>query len=200
MRQFDGPAPGTQAADVPSSTLALSARAIADTLRELGATHLLGIPDNGSAALFDLLAREAPPRLVTVTREGEAFGVASGLWMGGASPVVAIQNTGLLESGDGLRGTAVRMGVPLVCLVGYRGYAKMLRAGIDPADLPLDPATLRRSDVDSVALFTEPTLRAWAVPFRILEPGEEAQTITAAWRQAHGEERPVALLMTAPTR
>ncbi len=52
------------------------------------------------------------------------MGLASGLWLGGALPVVLIQNTGLLEAGDGLRGTASRMGAPILLLITCRGYAK----------------------------------------------------------------------------
>jgi sulfopyruvate decarboxylase TPP-binding subunit len=165
-----------------------------------GATDLLGIPDNASGALFDLAAVDERVRLLTVTREGEAFAVASGLWMGGASPVVSVQGTGILESGDAIRGTAVRMGVPLVCLVGYRGYAKMVGAGIDPLEGLRSLSDLRRPDVDSAALHLESTLAAWDVPYLSLSPGDERTVIDAAWQRAHGEERPVAVLVTSPLR
>ena len=45
-----------------------------------------------------------------------------GLYVGGKQPVVLIQNTGFLESGDAIRGTAVNMEIPLVSIIGYRGY------------------------------------------------------------------------------
>ena len=114
-----------------------------------------------------------------MTREGEAFAVASGLWLGGRTPVVSVQCTGLMESGDAIRGTAVRMGVPLLCLVGYRGYAKMLSAGIDPDAVPADHRQLQR-------------------PYVFLDPEREAESIRAAWVRARAEERPVAILLTAP--
>lgn len=98
---------------------------------------------------------------MTVTREGEAFAVASGLWLGGAYPVVVIQNTGLLESGDSLRGTAIRMGVPLLCLVTYRGYHTLPKQGGAPDEMT-------RADVDSVAVVSEPTLDAWRVPYEVV--------------------------------
>jgi len=164
-------------------------------LTELGATHAVGLPDNGSAALFDLLGQRSDPQLVRVTREGEAFAIASGLWIGGASPVVVIQNTGLLEAGDGLRGTAVRMGVPLVCVIGYRGYPRMTRT-VDGPQPPFDAPTLQRADLDSVALLTEPTLRAWGIPYRVCAPDQIADKLVPAWERAHHENRPVALLLT----
>jgi len=74
---------------------------ILDVLARLGATHLLGIPDNTTAPLFDdRRATAFGLDSLIVSREGEAFAIASGLWLGGKRPVVVIQNTGLLESGD----------------------------------------------------------------------------------------------------
>ena len=122
-----------------------------------------------------------------MTREGEAFAVASGLWLGGAHPVVLIQNTGLLESGDSLRGTAMRMGVPLLCLVTYRGYHKLPKEGGGPD-------VMTRAEVDSVAVVTEPTLDAWRVPYefyaRIIRPFLEARlSISRGWRDRSRRQR-----------
>lgn len=158
---------------------------------------MVALPDNASAALLTLLEREGRPRVVWVTREGEAFAVASGLWAGGAAPVVLIQNTGLLESGDALRGTAMRMRIPLVCLVTYRGYASLRAAG-EPAP-PVDGALLGRPDVDSVAALTEPTLRAWAVPYEFLHEDADIPRLRAAFARAAALEQPVALLLPGAT-
>ena len=129
-----------------------------------GVTHVVGIPDNMSGPLFDEVALHAAIQLVTVTREGEAFAVAAGLWLGGASPIVVIQNTGLLESGDAIRGTAQRMGAPVPVIVTGRGYEKMERLGVNQ-DHALTRELLTRPDVDSTALLTEPTFNAWGIPF-----------------------------------
>lgn len=137
-----------------------------------GVTHVVGIPDNTSGPLFHEVARHPTVRLITVTREGEAFAIASGLWLGGASPLVVIQNTGLLEAGDALRGTALRMAAALPCVVTGRGYAKMRSAGITP-EVERSPELLTRADVDSTALFTEPTLDAWGVPWTRCEEDDD---------------------------
>ncbi len=109
-------------------------------LQDLGVTHVVTVPDNTSALILTALEGTAlssadgpggnpAVRLLYATREGEAIGLASGLWLGGAIPVVLIQNTGLLEAGDGLRGTASRMGAPILLLITCRGYAKARGAG-----------------------------------------------------------------------
>jgi sulfopyruvate decarboxylase subunit alpha len=170
------------------------AQLVLDVLSRHGVTDVVSLPDNSSAALLALLRQQSTDiRLLSVTREGEAFAMAAGLWMGGRNPLVLIQNTGLLESGDSLRGTLVRMRIPVVCLVTYRGYAKLARleAAPDPG-----PEVLSRPDLDSVAVMTEPTLRAWGVPFDFLHTDEDITKISAAFAQVQKLSAPVAVLVT----
>lgn len=168
---------------------------IINELKKCGITHILGLPDNTSAALFSLLADDPDIDLITVTREGEAFAMASGLWIGGKVPAVLIQNTGLLESGDAYRGTALRMRVPLLCLITYRGYNRMgdLQAGTQEEPVVDDYS---RSDIDSAGVVTEPTLKAWALPYDFLHSDQDVGKISAAFEQAENESRPVAVLIT----
>ena len=146
----------------------LHARAVLSALKTCGVTHVVSLPDNSSAALLAQLNSEDSVRLVRVTREGEAFALASGLWIGGSVPAVIVQNTGFLESGDAFRGTAQRMRIPLLCLIGYRGYAKMTKDPTLSTAKPVDPEEFSRPDRDSAALVTEPTLQAWGLPFDFL--------------------------------
>jgi len=176
----------------------LQARKILEALRHKRVSHVVALPDNASSALLELLREEGSPRVCFVTREGEAFALASGLWVGGARPLVLIQNTGLLESGDALRGTALRMRVPLVCLVTYRGYGTLGAAGTRPV-IPVSGEALSRSEIDSVAVLTEPTLRAWGVPFDFLERDEDLARLDHAFAEAERLQQPVALLLTGAT-
>jgi hypothetical protein len=183
-----------------------SAASVAAALEGQGVTHVVGLPDNTSAPLFELLASRAAPRLVTVTREGEAFAVAAGLWVGGRKPIVLVQNTGLLESGDAIRGTLLRMAAPVVTMVTCRGYGGLRKRGIDPAaddagevgaadHLPL----LADATLDSVALLTAPTLRDWGLRYRYLSPGKDADAVLGwAHREAASESRPAAVIVTDP--
>lgn len=160
-----------------------------------GVTHVVGLPDNTSGPLFDALASHPIVRLVMVSREGEAPALATGLWMGGAAPLVVIQNTGLLECGDALRGTAVRVGAPIPIVITGRGYSKMIRAGVDPG-AERTRELMTRADVDSVALLTEPTLDAWGIPFtRCLEADDLVAALRATVDAAREGGRPVALIL-----
>ena len=158
-------------------------------------THLVGLPDTISSALVDAAEKNPGTRYVPVTREGEAFALAAGLWMGGGEPVVVVQNTGLLESGDSLRGTLTRMGAPVLCLVTYRGHRKMQAAGLGPAFDPPDRASLVRPDVDSTALLTEPTLRTWGIPNLIMASDDDVPHVVDLWTTACRESRPVVALL-----
>ena len=169
-----------------------------ETLRVLaarGVTHLVGLPDSVSAPLFEAVERHPATRLVTVTREGEAFAIATGLWMGGALPLVVIQNTGLLESGDAVRGTALRAGAPIPVMVTGRGYAKMRAAGVEATE-PLSRERLTTVDLDSTALLTERTLDAWGIPWRTCEGDDDpAAALLATIDDARAAERTVALVL-----
>ena len=174
----------------------VSARLVLRELKGCGLGCVAGLPDNSSAGLIALLRRDGAMRFVEVTREGEAFALASGFWIGGGSAAVLVQNTGLLESGDSLRGTAQRMRVPLLCLITYRGYAKMPRPVIRAASKLPDADVFSEAAVDSAALITEPTLRAWGLPFEWLHSDADLSNISKAFARARRDSRPVALLVT----
>lgn len=118
-----------------------------------GATHVVGLPDTMTGPIFARNSRPRPshdgPGVINVCREGEAYGIAAGLWAGGAWPVVLIQSTGLFESGDALRSFALELESPLDLLIGWRGRSGKLNAGT----------------LDTARDLLEPTLAAWRIPY-----------------------------------
>lgn len=157
-----------------------SAQKIVDELKKWAVTHVIGLPDNGSAEIYRRLDADAEIDVITVSREGEAFAIASGLYVGGKRPVVLIQNTGFLESGDAIRGTAINMKIPLVTLIGYRGYHSM------SADDEF---------VDTAATFLEPTLNAWGVPHNTIVTDDDVGYISDAFKEANETSMPSAVLI-----
>lgn len=162
----------------------LNANKIVAALEEQGVTHIVGVPDNGSRALFERLWEHPQIEVILTSREGEAFGLASGLYLGGATPLVLIQNTGFFEAGDGFRGTSYNMGIPLVMLVGYRGYKTM------------EPGAPR---VDTAATFFEPTLKAWQIPYSAMHGDDDIGQIAAAFAKAKETSLPTAVLIVPET-
>ena len=169
---------------------------VLEELKKNKVTHVIGLPDNSSMKLFELLSAAHEIQLVPVTREGEAFAIAAGLWIGGKVPVVLIQNTGFFESGDGFRGTIARLRVPLVCLITYRGYTKMTHWRSDEPGAEPNAETLSRAELDSAALITEATLAAWGLPFEFLHTDADIPKISDAFSRAGKSEWPFALLVT----
>ncbi len=157
-----------------------SAQNIVDELKKQEITHVVGVPDNGSARIYELLRSEPEIEVITVTREGEAFAIASGLYVGGKKSVIIIQNTGFLESGDAIRGTVINMRVPVVVFIGYRGYHNRDADG---------------QWVDSVATFLEPTLKAWNLPYEMLETDADIPCIQRAFDTTVSTSLPAAVLL-----
>jgi sulfopyruvate decarboxylase TPP-binding subunit len=157
-----------------------SAQKIVDELKKQNITHAVGVPDNGSARIYELLREDQKIEVITVTREGEAFAIAAGLYIGGEKPVIIIQNTGFLESGDAIRGTVINMQIPVVVFIGYRGYHNRDADG---------------KWVDSVAAFLEPTLKAWNLPYHKLETDADIGSIDWAYSQSAETSLPAVVLL-----
>ena len=162
----------------------LSSEKIVQAFEKEGVTHVVGVPDNGSRALFERLWAHPNIEVILTSREGEAFGLASGLYLGGATPLVLIQNTGFFEAGDAFRGTAYNMGLPIVMLVGYRGYKTM------------EPDAPR---VDTAATFFEPTLNAWQIPYTAMHEDGDIEQVLAAFTKARETSLPTAVLIVPET-
>ncbi|MBN2318482.1 MAG: hypothetical protein JXR49_05365 [Acidobacteria bacterium] len=156
----------------------IKAGAVLSEIKKNGVTHIVGVPDNGSRALYQKLWADPDIRVVPVTREGEAFALASGLFLGGKKPMVLIQNTGFFDSGDAYRGTVLNMAIPLVMLIGYRGYETMSGTG----------------SVDTAATFFEPILKGWEVPYFVMRSSSESRLISDAFSKSEDTSLPVAVI------
>ena len=150
---------------------------IVPLLRRVGITHVVMVPDS-TLGQWQSAIEASDIHLVRVCREGEAWQVAAGLYLGGAEPLVVIQCTGLFESGDGLRNAIHDWQLPLRCVIGYRSY--------------LNQETLPG---DTCLMFTEPILDAWKIPYRlIIDPGQMEQ-IVEHWEACRAAGAPGAALI-----
>ena len=85
----------------------LSPERVIQEFKDNGVTHVVYLPDSETNWMYQLMEAEPSFDLVSVTREGESIAIAAGLIAGGKKPVVLIQNTGMFESGDSIRGIAL---------------------------------------------------------------------------------------------
>ena len=102
----------------------LSPESMVEEFKKNGVTHIVTIPDSETNYLYELMMEQPWLEVIPSAREGETFAIALGLIIGGKKPVCLIQNTGMLESGDSIRGMALDSGFPMVFVVGYRGWTR----------------------------------------------------------------------------
>lgn len=157
----------------PTATAALA------VIKRLGFTHVLSIPDSESRFLHSAIEDDADIAMITPCREGESIAIAAGLWAGGAKPLLLIQNTGLMEAGDALRGCGLGPSIPIQMVVGWRGFM-----GVEAGRLP----------VDSAHTYTEPLLAAWGVPYEIMYGEEDLVAIERMDAVANQMLKPAAVL------
>ena len=155
----------------------LSPEGLIEEFKKNGVSHVVTIPDSETNYLYELMKEQDWLEVVPASREGETFAIALGLIIGGKKPVCLIQNTGMLESGDSIRGMALDSGFPLVMVIGYRGWN---RHGVIS---------------DSIARYTEPFLNAMRINYYLVETNEDADRISVAFEEAKKTNRPVAILV-----
>src|SRR5258707_15770423 len=103
-------------------TVALSPETVLAEIKKGGVTDIVWLPDSETNWLYLLMQAEPSLRLVGVSREGHTMSIAAGLYAGGKKPMILIQNTGMMESGDSIRGWLLRLNIPVGMMVGYRGW------------------------------------------------------------------------------
>ena len=155
-----------------------SGEQIATVLDEIGITHVVTVPDSTIGQWQAAIEQRGRSRIVRVCREGEAWEVAAGLSLGGASPIVLIQCTGLFESGDALRNVLYDWKLPIFSIIGYRSY--------------LNQDTLPG---DTCLVFTEPVLDAWKIDYKLLTKAEHLDTIAPHYRACVESKRPGAIVV-----
>jgi sulfopyruvate decarboxylase subunit alpha len=148
-----------------------------DVLAAAGFDFFTGVPDS---TFKELLAElEARPDLgwVPAVAEDVAVGLATGAALGGRTPVVVMQNSGLGLAVNALASLALLYEIPMLLLVGWRGH--------DGRDAPehtlMGGATL-------------PLLHALAVPHRLPAAGGADRELAAAGEWVRAERRPCALV------
>jgi sulfopyruvate decarboxylase subunit alpha len=148
-------------------------------LKDCGVTDVVWIPDSDLGRWDESLRTDPDLRLIRVCREGEAIAVAAGLWLGGRRPIVMVQCTGFFEAGDALRNIVHDLRLPLFLVIGIRGWQ----------------AHREGRGADNCAVFTEPIVQAWRIPYTLLTDQHGPADLAAAYRQAQAEKRAGAVLL-----
>ncbi|MGZ5138310.1 MAG: thiamine pyrophosphate-binding protein [Burkholderiales bacterium] len=159
------------------TTQHLSPETVLAQMKKHGVTHVVWLPDSETNWLYLLIQAEPSLTLVAVSREGLAASIAAGISAGGKKPLILIQNTGLMESGDSIRGWLLGLNIPVVLMVGLRGWT---RHGVTQ---------------DTAAVYTERFLNAFNINYYLVESDADASRISVAFEEAEKTNRPVAVLV-----
>ncbi len=159
-------------------------QALIQAIDHIAPTHVLWLPSSTLKAVLDHVERRAAAGAYAsfpVTREEEAIGIAAGLALGGAKPLLIIQDNGIGNSLTALTTFPQPYHIPLLILVSQRGglneYNSMIHTLCERVDDILAAADLRHFRLDETV-----PLDRWAT------------SAVAAWEHAQMTHRPVILL------
>ena len=153
-----------------------SGEEIVSTLTQLGVTHVVWIPDTSLGQWESALEASPEFELLRVCREGEAWPLAAGLILGGKTPLLMMQTTGLFESGDALRNIIFDLKIPVIAIVGARNW-------------------LNPDASDTAKTFAEPVLKAWNIEYQVVATADEKPQLAAALRESLEMKKPGVVLL-----
>ncbi len=142
---------------------------------------VVSVPDiTTSEGLLRPLSQAAKPRLIRVCKEDEGVGICAGLSYTGRRSLLLIQQTGLLDSINAVRGVAVEYALPICMMVGL---------------LEKEPGVPPRQSRRYGVRIVEPILDAMGIAYHELEEQTDVAKIKPAIDDAYANSRPVVLLI-----
>jgi sulfopyruvate decarboxylase subunit alpha len=168
-------------ANAGGKTAVLSGAAILRAVKAAGIEFVVSVPDiTTSEGLLRPLAQGSGPRLIRICKEDEGIGICAGLSHCGKRALLLIQQTGLLDSINAVRGVAVEYSLPICMMVGL---------------LEKEPGVPPRQSKRYGVRIVEPILDAMGVPYEQIEDDRDVPKIEPAIAAAYGHSRPVVMLI-----
>lgn len=151
-------------------------------IKRSGISTIVALPDIvTSDHLLWPISRDPELRLIRICKEDEGVSICSGLGYAGVPAMLLMQQTGLLDSLNCIRGVAMEYEFGLCAIVGLQG--------MEPDRMP------PQSDKYGVRII-EPVLDAMGIAHgRLTLRGDEA-AIPEAFRKARASKRPFIFLVT----
>src|SRR5262245_35081772 len=164
-----------------ASPARLSGASIIHEIAASGVEFVVSVPDiTTSEGLLRPLVRAGTPRVIRVCKEDEGIGICAGLAHCGKRALLLIQQTGMLDSINAIRGVAVEYELPICMMVGLSQKEPHLR-----------PRQSQRYGVRIV----EPILDAMGIAYHEIEGEPDVAKIRPAIDDAYADSRPVVLLI-----
>ena len=159
----------------------LSGESIIREIKAGGIQFVISVPDiTTSEGLLRPLAKQTDPRLVRICKEDEGVAICAGLSYTGKRGLLLIQQTGLLDSINAIRGVAVEYNLPICMMV-----------GLLEKEVGVPPRQSKRNGVRIV----EPILEAMGIAYHEIEEQADVTKIRPAIDKAFAASKPVVLLI-----
>ncbi|MEA3026842.1 MAG: sulfopyruvate decarboxylase subunit alpha [Alphaproteobacteria bacterium] len=169
-----------EAAAAPTGA-GLSGESIIREIKASGVQFVISVPDiTTSEGLLRPLAKLSDPRLIRICKEDEGVAICAGLSFTGKRGLLLIQQTGLLDSINAIRGNAVEYQLPICMMVGLLEK----EAGVMP----------RQSKKYGVRI-VEPILEAMGIGYHNIEQQGDVAKIRPAIDKAYADSKPTVLLI-----
>jgi len=163
------------------ATASLTGRNIIREIVASGVEFVVSVPDiTTSEGLLRQLAQMQAPRLIRVCKEDEGVGICAGLAYTGKRALLLIQQTGMLDSINAIRGVAVEYALPICMMVGL---------------LEKEPGVPPRQSKRYGVRIVEPILDAMGIAYHEIEEDADVGKIRPAIDAAYAGSRPVVLLI-----
>jgi sulfopyruvate decarboxylase subunit alpha len=165
----------------PSPAARIEGAAIVEAIKRAGVEFVVSVPDRvTSETVLRPIAADPGLRLVRVCKEDEGVSICAALSFCDKRALLLMQQTGLLDSLNALRGIGVEYSLPVVMMVGLLGHESDSR-----------PASSAKYGVRII----EPVLDAMGVAHEFLHAAGDETRITAAIDRAYASGAPLALLI-----
>ena len=159
-----------------------------EVLQRHNVSHLVTIANHETEGLRTRFNDDPRLTVVSACREGEGVALACGLVAGGRPTVLCMENLGLFECLDSLRGLAYVMGVPLPIFVGYHGRgADLVSAKVGVGGLA--------TNMVSAGEWTEPVLKGTGIPYGVVLPDWAPAAVGALVERACTTDGPFVVLV-----
>ena len=166
----------------PGRTVAgLSGESIIREIKASGIEFVISVPDiTTSEGLLRPLAKLTDPRLIRICKEDEGVAICAGLSFTGKRGLLLIQQTGLLDSINAIRGNAVEYQLPICMMVGL---------------LEKEVGVMPRQSKKYGVRIVEPILEAMGIGYHNIEEDADVAKIRPAIDKAYADSKPTVILI-----
>ena len=147
-------------------------------LKGNGADFFASVPCKLLGDLINLLAEDKSVGYITANREEEALGICSGAFLGGKTPVLVMQNTGIGTMITSLCSLGLFYQIPLTMIISHRG----------------SPGEAIGTQVP-MSIAAQPLLEEIGIPTFAFSDGGDVARVGQLVQYAQVAQRPVAALL-----